>query len=319
MNCRIILSFFSIIILFSLIVTGYSQQARTLIFGEAMQIAREKSPNFQQARLNMERQQELLNAQEASLKSKFNLTLEPFYYSRERRFDTLFGWNTNEIKRSAGVLTVSQPILWTDGTISLQNEFGWRDSFSDFQQDRSKTFSNNLYLSFNQPIFTYNRTKLALQEVELDLENANLNYRIQELLLEQNVAQYFYSAYQDKLKVQVAEEEFNNTKESYNIINNKVEAGLAAKEELYQAELNLLSSKSQLQNSKVTLETSLDQLKQLIGLPLSGEINILADISLQSVEVELDKALDHGMASRLELRQKNIDVHLAKGNVLRSV
>jgi len=309
----------SIIITFLLLQSlVFSQQARTLIFDDAMQIAREKSPDFRQARLNMERQQELLNAQEASLKSKFNLILEPFYFNRERTFQPLFGWNTNELKSSSGILSVSQPILWTDGTISLQNEFGWRDSFSDFQQDRTKTFSNNLYLSFNQPIFTYNRTRLALEEVELDLENAYLHYRMQELLLEQRVAQYFYAAYQDKLRVQVAEEEYNNTNESYKIINNKVDAGLAAKEELYQAELNLLNSKSQLQNSKVALESSLDQLKQLIGFPLLDEINILSDISLRSVEVDLAKAISHGLASRLELRQKNIDIQLAKGNVLRS-
>jgi len=70
----------SIIITFLLLQSlVFSQQARTLIFDDAMQIAREKSPDFRQARLNMERQQELLNAQEASLKSKFNLILEPFY------------------------------------------------------------------------------------------------------------------------------------------------------------------------------------------------------------------------------------------------
>ena len=308
----------AVIILIVLGSTLNAQEVRTLIFEEAMEVARENSPDFRNARMNMERQQELLNAQEASLKSKFNLTLEPFYFSRERTFQPLFGWNTNELKSSSGMLNISQPILWTDGTISLQNEFGWRDSFSDFQQERSKTFSNNLYLSFNQPIFTYNRTRLALEEVELDLENAYLNYRMQELLLEQRVAQYFYSAYQDKLRMQVAEEEYNNTNESYRIINNKVDAGLAAKEELFQAELNLLNSKSQLQNSKVALESSLDQLKQLIGYPLLEEINILSDISLLTVDVDLDKAINHGLSSRLELRQKNIDIQLAKGSVLRS-
>ena len=295
-----------------------AQEVRTLIFDDALEIARDKSPDIRQARLNMERQQELLNAQEASLKSRFNLTLEPFYYNRERTFQPLFGWNTNELKSSSGIFTVSQPILWTDGTISLQNEFGWRDSFSDFQQAGTKTFSNNLYLSFNQPLFTYNRTKLGLEEVELDLENAYLNYRMQELLLEQRVAQYFYTAYQDKLRLKVAEEEYINTQQSFKIISNKVDAGLAAKEELYQAELNLLNSKSQVQNSKVSLETSLDQLKQLIGFPLLNEINILSDISPRNVEVDLDKAMSHGLSSRLELRQKNIDIQIAKGNMLRS-
>jgi outer membrane protein TolC len=294
-----------------------AQQSLTL--EETFEIAKQNSPDIKQAQINLERSRELLNAQEASLRSRFSLTLEPFNYSRDRQFNTFFStWNTSELKSSSALFTIAQPILFSDGTLVLRNQFGWRDSFSEFLETSSKTFSNNLYLSYDQPIFTYNRTRLALRDVELDLENAAINYQIQELALERLVAQGFYAAYQNKMNLQVSEEEYENRKQIYQIINNKVDAGLAAQEELYQAELDLTSSESQVQNQKVLLENSLDDFKRLLGLPVMEDITVAADISMVTVEVDLARAMDFGTKNRYELRQRKIDIEAAQTNLVRS-
>jgi outer membrane protein TolC len=296
-----------------------AQDAINLTFDEALNIAKKNSPDIQQARFALTRSQELLNAQEAALKSRFSLTLEPVFYNRERAFNNFFStWNTSEIKSSSGLFTISQPILLTDGTLALRNQFGWRDSFSEFQGTKSETFSNNLYLSYDQPLFTYNRTKLALEEVKLDLENASLNYSIQELLLERQIAQNFYAAYQNKMNLQVAREDFQNREQSYQIIQNKVEAGLAAQEELYQAELDRTSSKSQVQNEEVALANALDELKRLLGIDIYSDLNVVTEIEQNPVNVDLNKALEHGLKHRLELRQRNIDLAISQANVIRA-
>jgi outer membrane protein TolC len=284
-----------------------------------LDIANNNSPNIQQARLSLERSQELLNAQEASLKSRFSFTLEPAYYSRISEFNTLFStWNTTETKSTGGVFTVSQPILLTDGTLALRNQFGWRDSKSDFFETQSETYSNNLYLSYDQPIFTYNRQRLALDEVKLDLERASINYDLKQLQLERGVADNFYSAYQNKMSLQVAKEDYQNRQQSYDIIERKVEAGLAAKEELYQAELDRTSSKSQVQNQEVALENSLDELKRLLGLDIFDDVSVFAEISQDPIEVDLDHALAHGLTNRMELRERDIDIALSEANVIRA-
>ncbi len=175
-----------------------AQEKLSMTFEDALDLAKQNSPEIRQARYALERSQELLNAQEASLKSRFDLSLEPFFYSNQSEFNTFFStWNTTETKSYTGTLSIIQPIIWTDGTISLNNQFGWLDSKSDFFDTQQETFSNNLYLSYNQPIFTYNRTKMALEEVELDLENASLDYQLQELQLEVLVTQNFFQSYQN--------------------------------------------------------------------------------------------------------------------------
>jgi outer membrane protein TolC len=304
--------------LFLLTVSGYGQ-VKLLTLDDALRIAEENSPDIQKVRLSYERSQKLLDAQNAALKSRFSLSINPFSYEHTRAFNSFFStWNTTEIKSSTATFAIDQPILWTDGSISLRNQLSWRDAYSEYQDQRTKTYSNNLYLSYIQPIFTYNRTKLALDEVKLDKENALLNYRIQQLMLERAVTQKFYTTFESKMSLQIAEEDLKTREQSYQIIKNKVDAGLAATEELYQAELNLTGSKSQVHNKQVVLQNALDDLKRLIGVSLFDEIGVAAAITMDSVAVDMQKAIDYGLKNRFELRQRNISIELAKNNLTRS-
>jgi len=301
-----------------LLASGLTAQ-QSITLEQALEIAMENSPDIQRLRLMTKRRQELLNAQNAALKSQFSLSLTPIDYSNERQFNYLFStWYSGENKATSGTFTLSQPIKWTDGTLSLNNRFTWQDSYSEFRGERDESYSNNLYLSFQQPIFTYNRTKLALRELELDLENANLNYSIQRLALERNVTRAFYDVYAFRMSLQIATEEYESQKISHEIIKNKVDAGLAAMEELYQAELNMATSKSNMQNSEVTYQNALDAFKRLIGMPLDSEISVVADISHQQVPVDLNLAIEHGLSARMELIQRKIDIETSQFDLIRT-
>jgi len=284
-----------------------SQQLLTL--DKSMEIARQNSPDIQSSLFSLERSQESLNAQKAALKSQFALSLTPVDYSRSHTFDDFSStWYTNESIGASGTFTVSQPILPTDGTISLVNRFGWEKNNNDFSGKEDKAFVNNLYLNITQPLFTYNRLKLQLKELELDLENSNLSYAMQKLNLEKQVTQFFYNVYMAQMSLSISEEELKNTEKSFEITKNKVDAGLAAKEELYQAELNFATAKSEVQNQRVTLENYKDQFKQYIGMNITEEIGVLADVQAEPVIVDLNKAIDYGLKSRMEIRQREISI-----------
>ena len=310
---------FYIVILLWFCMNGQIVAQTVMNLEHALEIAMENSPDIKELELSLIRSQELLNAQNAALKSQFSLSLTPMDYSRDRAFNNFFStWNTSETKQSSGLFRISQPIKWTDGTLALINRFSWQDAYSEYQDVRSKTFSNNLYLSFQQPIFTYNRTKLALRELELDLENTTLRYAIRKLALERNVTQYFYAVYENRMSLQIAMEEYENQQRSYEIIKNKVDAGISAMEELYQAELNLATSKSNLDNQEVLLQNSLDTFKNLIGISLFDDISVTADITHHPVEVDLQKAIDHGLEHRMELRQREINIENSQFDLIRT-
>ncbi len=305
------------ILLLSISLPTFSQT--TLTLEKTLEIAAVNSPSVKQSKLNLEGRQAALDAQNAALKSKFALSVSPFDYSKTRSFNDLFSiWNTTTSIQSGGRFSVVQPIVYTDGTLSLINDFRWQKSTSEFQGDTTVTsFYNSFYVEFNQPLFTYNRNKLNLRSLELDLENAQLRYAIDKLTIEQSVTQSFYNVHSAQKDLIIAEEELENQKKSYEIIKNKVNAGLSAREELIQAELNLASSQATYYNQQVNLENSKDRLKLLIGMPIIEDIIVLADITIDSVEVDLDKAVDFALQNRMELRQLEINIQNAYMNLTR--
>ena len=287
-----------------------SQGQIPLTIDKAMEIAQENSPSLRRSYMNLERYKQNLLAQKASLKSRFSLNLNPVDYNKNRRFDNrLSQWYTNETFNTSGTFQVDQPILWTDGTISLINRFGWQDNSSIIEGDKTsnRAFSNDLYLQLTQPIFTYNKRKMELKQIEYDYENANISYALQRLSTEKDITQQFYSVYMAQSQLAITKEELTNAQQSYEIIKNKVEADLAARDELFQAEVNLASARSSLEEQQVSLENSKDQLKQTLGMDLNEDIMVFAEVQIKPVEVNLEKAIQHGLESRLELRQREIE------------
>ena len=281
-----------------------SQGQIPLTIDKAMEIAQENSPSLRRSYMNLERYKQNLLAQKASLKSRFSLNLNPVDYNKNRRFDNrLSQWYTNETFNTSGTFQVDQPILWTDGTISLINRFGWQDNSSIIEGDKTsnRAFSNDLYLQLTQPIFTYNKRKMELKQIEYDYENANISYALQRLSTEKDITQQFYSVYMAQSQLAITKEELTNAQQSYEIIKNKVEADLAARDELFQAEVNLASARSSLEEQQVSLENSKDQLKQTLGMDLNEDIMVFAEVQIKPVEVNLEKAIQHGLESRLEL------------------
>ncbi|MCB2195607.1 MAG: TolC family protein [Bacteroidetes bacterium] len=324
------MSHIKIIIIGIFLASSFVNKAqKVLTLEDAMNIALENSPEIKQSRLTMEQNQEYLNAQLAMLKSHFSFDVTPIEYSNSEEYNEYYSqWYSSENTASKGGLLIQQPIKWTDGTLSLRNNFQYRstttetfeyttDPLNPTKVTNTYTgFDNNLYLSYNQPLFTYNRVKLNLKRQELALENSTLSYSIQMLNIEKQVTQAFYTIYQKQMAVKIKQEEYENQKVSFDIIKSKVEADLSAKEELLQGELNLATSKSNLDNAVVDLENAMDQFKKLIGISLYDDIEINTNIEYQPVIVDLEKAINNGLSQRLELTQRKIELNNAEFDLI---
>lgn len=294
---------------------SYMSAQAPMTIQQALDIAEENNPDMRAAKLNLERYQYNLVAQRASLKSRFSLDLDPINYSRSRRFDNrLSQWYTNETLATSGTFMISQPILFTDGEVSLINTFGWQDNQSTVEgmDNSNRAFSNDLYLRFNQPIFTYNRRKMEMQQIEFDYENAGIRYALQRLNMERSITNQFYTVFMAQSNLSISREELANTEQSFEIIRNKVEADLSAREELYQAELNLANAQSTVEERIVSLENAKDQLKQTLGMPLHEDIEVTVEIEVSPLAIDLLQAVQSGLNSRMELRQREIDIKLAE-------
>lgn len=306
-----------ITLLFVAGISGFSQQGLTL--EQALHTAEMNSPSMKKTRLNLIRNQENLNAQNAALKSQFALTLNPFMYTQSREFNNLISdYNTYQATESNASFSIMQPIKLTDAKISLTNRFGYTDSYSEYSGTTTKGFNNNLSISLDQPLFTYNRTKLMLKELELALENSQLNYAIQLLALERQVAQAFYYVYQQQQSLDIASQAYQNMQKSHEVSKNKVDAGISAREEMFQAELNLATTKSDYENALVSVENARDDFKLLVGISLFDDIMVLPNIAVDTVAIDISFAIDQGLASRMELRQREIDIEISQFDLIQT-
>jgi outer membrane protein len=311
------IGFLIFILLTCSMLVSYSQQGLTL--EQALSIAETNSPTMKKTRLNLIRNQENLNAQNASLKSQFSLLLTPLSYNQSRIFsDLISDYNTVKKTQTYGTFTIMQPIVWTDATLSLTNTFGYLDNYSEFATQQKKGFSNDLAIRFDQPLFTYNRTKLQLKELQLALENSQLNYAIQLLALEKQVTQAFYYVYQQQQSLDIANQAYQNMQKSHEVSKNKVDAGISAREEMFQAELNLATTRSDFENKQVSLETAKDDFKLLIGISLYDDILVIPNISVDTVAIDISFAIDQGLNSRMELRQRKISIETSQFDLIQT-
>ena len=281
----------------------------SMTLDDALNYSIENSPELQRALMNLKRYKFSLDAQRASLKSKFSLTLNPISYSRNRYFENrLSEWYTNESFSSMGTFSISQPIIWTGATVSLNNRFGWQNNMSSLAggDNDNSAYSNDLYLSVSQPLFRVNKIKLDLKNIELDYENALINYALQRLNLENSITNQFYNVYTAQNSLEISRAELKDAEANYTVIKNKVDADLSTKDELYQAELNLATAKSTVDNRIVSLENAKDDFKKVLGIDLETGIEIIAQVSAQPVTVDLGKAIANALGSRLELKQREI-------------
>ncbi len=310
MNKRLTSTIAGVMLIGGLILSPLRGSAQEMLTLEmALEFAFENSPSLIQSKLAMEQQQMNLKAQTAGLKTQFSLTVDPFRYTRQNTYDDFNStWYLNENMSSSASLAIVQPIKWTNGTISLYNDLSWQRATDHTTKEKDNSFTHDISLRLEQPIFQYNELKMSLREVELNLEDAQLSYAIQQLNIEKNVTSSFYTVYQNQKSVSIAEDEYRSQLQNYEITSNKVEAGLQAKEELYQAEVNLLTSESTLKSAQMDYENAKDQFKLDIGMDLDIDIMVFPNTDVDVFSVDVTRAVEIALDQRMELRQHEITI-----------
>ena len=294
---------------FLMLCSGSTFAQEILTLEKALEIAYQQSPSIIQSKMSLEQSELALIQQKASLKSQFSLNLSPFQYTRSTSFDNYnTQWYTRKSMSSGLDFRISQPIKWTDGTLTLSNSFNWQDDDNQSFGAKSTSFSNNLSLNLEQPIFTYNKTKMQLKRLEFNLEKAKIQYALAQLNIEKNVTSAFYGVYQAYKRLVTAREAFQSQKENYELIKNKVEQGLIAQEELFQAEVTLATNENSLADTEMSYENTKDQFKQTLGLPLDIDISILPNIQIDPVQIDVNQAVKYALDQRMEIRQQQIAI-----------
>lgn len=287
---------------------------KILHLADALDIAKKQSYTILSAELSLENSKKNLEAIQLGLRTSVNLEfdLPKFSRSLQSQFNPITG---NEQFFEVGNTTLesrlyfTQPIAFTNGTFSLVGSLFGRDQLSG-SGGTNRDYYSNLSLRFRQPLFTFNSLSASLERAEINLEKSKRNFVRAEKELIYNVTSAFFSLYQLKKEVEIAEEKLAQTKISYETAQNKFKAGLVAEVEALQLEVDLAQDKNDLLSLQTRFAEYKNNFKLLIGLSLDDEIDVEEEIVIKDFEIKEDEAVNYAYQNRPDLFNAEADIRL---------
>lgn len=287
---------------------------------KALNIALNESYEIKSAQFSLLSSQKSLEAMKLGLLSSVNMEFDIPSYSRSlsSQFNTSTGrdefFKVGSTKYE-GRLFVNQPLIFSNGNISLVGSIYRRDQFVEGQDDIRDYFTN-LSIRLNQPLFAYNTQKASLERAEINLRRSERNYTRAERNIIYRVTASFFNLYKSKKEMEIQTEKVKQNEISFETANNKFKAGLIAEVEKLQLEVDLASSRNQLLDAKRNYQESKNNFKLLIGLELDEEIDVIADIEdFNPVNINLDEAVSSALSKRAELLNQEEDIELGEMEV----
>lgn len=306
--------FFSLILLLTLNISIDAQKLLTI--DEAISIALNESYSIKTAEQTLISSQKNLESIKMGLRSSVDFEFDIPRYSRSlsSQFNPLTGTEqffTVGNTTVEGRLTVNQPILFTNGTVSIVSSLFGRDQFGD-QTGTTRDYFSNVSIRLNQPLFTFNSQLGNLERAEISLEKTKRNYSRAEREIIYNVTASFYNLYKAKKSVEITEEKVKQTEDSYITAMNKFKAGLIAEVEALQLEVDFAASKNELLNVKQLYDEAKNDFKLLIGLDINEELDVTAQLEYSPVVLNIDEAIKSALSNRPEVLNSEADLELGK-------
>jgi len=280
--------------------TADAQQAFTL--EEIIQRAKTQSPSSKWA----ETRKETRFWAYRSFRTEFNpqLRLEgevPVYYKSVNQIiqeDGTIRYLPVQQTNNSLTLGLFQPVPFTGGTISANSGLGFFKDYNDESSLSEQWRGSVFYVALNQPLFSFNRYRW--------------NKRIQPLLYEESkrdnveemeqiaggAVQRFFNVLEQQINHQIATFNLANNDTIYQIEKGRYNIGTTSLDKLLQVELQLLTSRQQVAQASLDLETARLQLRSYIGLNDGEQFQLVLPESIPTFDVNVDDALSHAMQNR---------------------
>ncbi len=292
--------------------TTFSQRVFTL--PDCIQIAMEKSYSARSAQERLKSSEANAEAARRALYSTVDLSFDIPDYSNAltQAFNSVTQRNEffrTEIMQINGSLTVNQPIIWTNSTVSLSGRMYRLDQKTSRTNEFSRNFFGNVAVMLRQPLFVPNTQRISLRQAELDYQQSLSDYKRTMLDIVFSLTQSFNQLYSAQQRLTIQRDRVRQQEESYNTAQSQFKAGLIAEVEALQLSVDLASAKNDLLSSENEVLSQGNSFKLLIGLPLSEQITLkMIDTTFHRVSIDLPKAIEEGKMNRIELQRARNDI-----------
>ena len=323
---RIYLIFISL--LFSIIsMTTHGQQTAQsyrLTLDDVIQIAKEQSPQAIQARHTFRASYFSFMSYKATFLPKLTLTSRPTTWDKSIR--TIQSVNDkgevttreargNTFTSTAG-LALSQNIGFTGGTISLGSDFQRTQNFLQKNSDFDTEFTTYpVRLSIIQPLNGYNKFHWDKKIEPLEYDAAKQTYVVAMEEVSSSAVINFFELAEWEARLKMAEANIKNAEELYNITHGRYNIGTVAEDELLRIELRKMEATSELNSSRIQIESRRNRLRSFLGFRDNVIIELLIDPETPDFQVPYEEALNLALTRNPNIISYNINIFQAEQEV----
>jgi outer membrane protein len=301
-----------------------AQDTLALNLDESIAVALDKSINIQQLRQSMRWAERNLWAAKAGYRTSITSSwYAPAYDEGFKLIEVVEGnpvakrFGSSQVR---GQMNLIQPMPWIPlggADLTFRSEAyqlnSWTPSLlNPDDRIRSNKFYTSLSVIVNKPLFTINELALGLKQAELSYERQSRVFKRSELDLVYRVTNAFFQLYDRRQRLAIDREKVARQEAIYQTTSNKFKAGLIAEVDAMQAEVELIQYQNDLKLSEGQLSEQEAVFKQLIGLPMDTKVKTTAELELQPVVVDVDKARTAALQNRSELVEQEITIEEQK-------
>jgi outer membrane protein TolC len=236
-------------------------------------------------------------------KSNFNPQLRlygslPDYnqdYVQNRLDDGTIKFQQREQTNGFANLGLSQPILLTGGDLSINTNIA---RYNDFLYDIESWNSTLVNVRLEQPLFSFNTLKWSKKTEPLRYEESKRTYVEEMERISSDATDKFFSVLDAQINLQIAEFNLANNDTIYKIAQGRYNIGTTPRDNLLQAELQLLRSRQDVTSAKISLENAKLDLRSFIGLNNSEDFQLLMPDNIPMMKIDIDAALTEAKNNR---------------------
>jgi outer membrane protein TolC len=197
---------------------------------------------------------------------------------------------------SAGI-SLSQTIPYTGGQISFNSEL---NRFDDLLNKSYQYNGTPFFIQLNQPLFSTNSFKWSKKIEPLKLEESNKFYLLQLEAIAEQTCNLYFDVLEAQENIRTSELNFKNAEQNYAIEQKRVSLGTTTEDKLLQLELQLLSTKENIEKARYDYQIALLNLKSTLGRKDTTDLKLIIPDQLPVFDVNLDETIARAYKNRPE-------------------
>jgi outer membrane protein TolC len=264
--------------------------------------AKEQSPFFKQAETRKENRYWAYRFYKTTLNPQLRLSGNvPAYTKAVNQWpdNGTFIYRPSEFMNNNLNLGLIQPLSFTGGTISANTGLGYYRNYQPNENEDPVQWSGSVFnIAINQPIFAFNQLRWDKRIEPLRYEESKRDYVEQMEFLSSEAVDRFFNVLTQQVNLQVATFNLANNDTIYKIEQGRYNIGTTSLDKLLQVELQLLSSRKDVAQASLDLETARLQLRTFIGLGEVDQFQLVLPEAIPQFTVTIDEALQHAKTNR---------------------